>query len=233
VARPSKAGPDDPSRGAPGPPLSKKEYVRQQLRAQILDGRLTPGHPLRHEEIAAQLGVSQTPVREALWRLESEGLVEYHSHRGATVADLPENAITELYLLRAEVEGLASRLAADRVDDAAISGLRERHEAMLADLDTWDPAELAAASREFHAAIAEVGGPAFLAGHIRWLWASYPVPPSESLWKAPENARTFLQAHEEILDALTRRDGVAAQRLMAEHIRHAADVRALTFRQRR
>lgn len=233
MARPSGARPDNPSGGPPGPPMSKTEYVRQQLRSQILDGRLSAGHPLRQEEIAAQLGVSQTPVREALWRLESEGLVEYHSHRGATVTDLPENAIEELYLLRAEVEGLASRLAADRVDDAALAGLRQQHQAMLESADSWEPADLADASRKFHAAVAAIGGPAFLAGHIEWLWASYPIPPSESLWKRPENVRTFLHAHEEILDALARKDAEAAEHLMSEHIRHAARIRAQTFQKHR
>src|SRR5690606_24404151 len=98
-------------------PMSRADYVFTNLRSDILTGALAPGTPLLQSEIADSLGVSVTPVREALRRLESAGLVTYELHVGATVTQLGDEALEELYLLRARIEGLAARLAATRWKD--------------------------------------------------------------------------------------------------------------------
>ncbi|MFC7328325.1 GntR family transcriptional regulator [Marinactinospora rubrisoli] len=222
MARGSTGG---PARAATRPPSSKADYVHEALRQEILDGTLPPGSAIGQEEIAARLGVSITPVREALRRLESDGLISYRAHRGATVSELGSDAVEELYLLRAAVEGLAARLAATRVTEDQLARLREVHERMLAADARSDARALAEDSRLFHQLVADIGGPAFLAAHIRSIRQNNPVPLSVSLWNTPENAHHFLDAHARLLRALQDRDAESAERVMAEHIRASAAAR--------
>ncbi|MQA10704.1 MAG: FCD domain-containing protein [Pseudonocardiaceae bacterium] len=190
-----------------------------------MGGLLPAGTSVPQDEIARRLGVSITPVREALRRLESEGLISYRAHRGATVAELSQDAARELYLLRGAIEGLCARLAADRITEAELGRLRELHERMLGEHRAGALEGLAEQSRTFHDLVAEAGGPAFLAEHLRSIWQSHPVPASSSLWHDKDNAGTFLRAHGELLDALARRDARTAERIMVEHLEIAADAR--------
>ncbi|GAB3445561.1 GntR family transcriptional regulator [Streptomonospora sediminis] len=203
------------------PPGSKADYVHEALRQEILTGALSPGSAIGQEEIAARLGVSITPVREALRRLESDGLISYRAHHGATVSELGAEAAEELYLLRAAVEGLTARLAATRITAEQLESLREIHERML----SADPHSLAQDSRLFHQTIADIGGPAFLASHVRSIRQNNPVPLSVSLWNDPANAQVFLDAHARLLDALANGDAEAAEHIMAEHIQASAVAR--------
>ncbi|MDA0564134.1 GntR family transcriptional regulator [Streptomonospora sp. S1-112] len=215
------AGATTPAAPARRPPGSKADYVHEVLRHEILNGELPPGAAIGQEEIAARLGVSITPVREALRRLESDGLISYRAHHGATVSELGSGAAEELYLLRAAVEGLTARLAAARITDDGLAQLRRIHERMRG----ADAHQAAQDSRLFHQTVADIGGPAFLAAHVRSIRQNNPVPPSVSLWNDPDNARLFLDAHERLLEALERRDAEAAERIMAEHIQASAVAR--------
>ncbi len=205
------------------PPASKADYVHETLRQEIIDGALPAGSAILQEEIATRLGVSITPVREALRRLESDGLISYRPHHGATVAELDPAAIEELYLLRSAVEGLTARLAATRITGPQLAELRAVHTRMLG--ATGDAAALAAGSRDFHRLVAEAGGPAFLAAHLRSIWQNNPVPVSVSLWNDPANAEAFLRAHETLLGALEAGDAELAERVMTDHLRSAAAIR--------
>lgn len=211
--------------GAPRPPLSKADYVYSTLREEILGSRLPGGSVVRQDEIARRLGVSITPVREALRRLENDRLISYEAHRGATVVELGSGAVRELYRLRAVVEGLAARLAAERITDDELAGLRDLHEQMVADHAAGRLAELGAASERLHLAIADIGGPDFIGGHTRWIRSNHPVPSTASLWLDGAQAATFLQAHDRLLRALADGDGAAAERAMIEHIEYGADRR--------
>ncbi|MTD52728.1 FCD domain-containing protein [Amycolatopsis sp. RM579] len=203
------------------PPGSRADYVHSVLRREILTGVLLPGAPILQDEIGSRLGVSITPVREALRRLESAGLVSYQTHYGATVSQLSAEAAAELYQVRAAVEGVAARLAAGRITPEELAELRGMHESMEVAHRESDTVRLANGSRLFHARIARIGGPAFLAGHLRWIWENYPVPHTESVWQFDDVADNTLRYHAQILVALERGDAPAAQRLMAEHIESA------------
>lgn len=200
------------------PPGSRADYVHTVLHREILDGTLEPGAPILQDEIAARLGVSITPVREALRRLESVGLVSYQTHYGATVTELSTEALAELYLLRAAVEGLAARLAATRITPAQLDVLREIHGDMQTAQAAQDVGALASGSRRFHATIAEIGGPALLARHLGWIWDNYPVPQAASVWQFDDVASHGMAQHSALLDALGQHDAATAQRLMEEHI---------------
>lgn len=210
------------------PPASKADYVHEALRQEILKGSLPPGSAIGQEEIATRLGVSITPVREALRRLESDGLISYRAHHGATVSELGADAAEELYLLRAAVEGLTARLAATRITPPDLDRLHAVHERMLTAAQSDDAHALAEDSRVFHQQVAEIGGPAFLAAHVRSIRQNNPVPPSASLWNDPANARRFLDAHERLLAALAAGDAGEAERLMVEHVQAGATARTAT-----
>ncbi|WP_049569656.1 GntR family transcriptional regulator [Nonomuraea sp. SBT364] len=209
----------------PQPPMSKAEYVYSVLLEEIRTARIPGGTALRAGAVARRLGVSVTPVREALRRLEKDRLISYEAHHGATVVDLGDDALEEFYGLRAVVEGLGARLAAARVTAGDLAWLRDLHAAMARDAAEGALGHLAEQSRHFHLRIADIGGPAFLGQHARAVRNSFPVPPGASLWLDAEQVAPQLTAHEAILAALESGDGQAAERLMIEHVRRAGEHR--------
>jgi DNA-binding GntR family transcriptional regulator len=139
---------------------SRGQHVYVTLTAAIRDGQLRPGMRLREVEIAAELGVSRTPVREALKRLQADGLAEATLHAGMTVTSLSRQQIIELYAMRIELEGMAARLAAQFATDQEIAALQAHLQAAEAALE--DAAESATRNRAFHACI-------YRASHNRYL----------------------------------------------------------------
>ncbi|WP_250574605.1 GntR family transcriptional regulator [Nonomuraea sediminis] len=205
--------------------LSKADYVYSVLLEEIRTARIPGGTALRASAVASRLGVSITPVREALRRLEKDRLISYEPHHGATVVDLGPEALEEFYGVRAVVEGLGARLAASRITPAQLDSLRSLHASMAADLAEGALEGLGDKSRDFHLAIADIGGPAFLGQHARAVRNSFPVPASASLWLDPERARRQLDAHERILAALQAGDGAEAEQIMISHVRQAGTTR--------
>lgn len=205
--------------------MSKAEYVYSVLLEEIRSTRIPGGTALRAGEVAKRLGVSVTPVREALRRLEKDRLISYEAHHGATVVDLGDEAVTEYYGLRAVVEGLGARLAAARITAEELAGLRELHAAMAEDADLGRNDRLGELSRRFHLRIVDIGGPAFLGAHARSVRNSFPVPAEASLWLDETQVKAQLEAHEGILAALEAGDAEAAERIMIDHVRRAGDFR--------
>jgi DNA-binding GntR family transcriptional regulator len=206
--------------------MSKADYVYSVLLDDIRSARIPGGTALRAGEVAKRLGVSVTPVREALRRLEKDRLISYEAHHGATVVDLGEEALAEYYGLRAVVEGLGARLAAARITAEELAGLRELHAAMAADAAAGRNDRLGAESTRFHLRIVDIGGPAFLGAHARAVRNSVPVPAEASLWLDETRVKAQLEAHEGILAALEAGDGETAERIMIDHVRRAGDHRA-------
>ncbi|WP_236666880.1 MULTISPECIES: GntR family transcriptional regulator [Nonomuraea] len=212
----------------PRPPMSKAEYVYSVLLDEIRSARIPGGTALRAGEVAKRLGVSVTPVREALRRLEKDRLISYEAHHGATVVDLGDEALAEYYGLRAVVEGLGARLAAARITPEQLASLRELHAAMAADAEHGRYALLGEQSRHFHLRIVDIGGPAFLGAHARSVRNSFPVPAEASLWLDEAQVKAQMEAHEDILTALAAGDGAAAERIMVDHINRAGEYRQET-----
>lgn len=109
---------------------TKQDLVASLLREAIVSGRLQPGRRLRQDEVARQLGLSWTPVREAFRQLEVEGWLSIVQHRGANVAPLSLDDFEDIYLLRLAVEPLAARLGAVRLDEGGISAMTRLDERM-------------------------------------------------------------------------------------------------------
>lgn len=205
--------------------MSKADYVYSVLLDEIRTARIPGGTALRAGEVARRLGVSVTPVREALRRLEKDRLISYEAHHGATVVDLGDEALAEYYGLRAVVEGLGARLAAARITPEELASLRDLHAAMAGDAAHGRLDRLAAQSSRFHLRIVDIGGPAFLGAHARSVRENFPVPPEASLWLDETQVKAQLDAHESILAALESGDADAAERVMIDHVRRAGEHR--------
>jgi DNA-binding GntR family transcriptional regulator len=197
--------------------VSKTDLVAALLRELVITGELTAGEQLRQRDLAQRFGVSQTPVREAMRRLESEGLLICDTHRGFTVVPPDDGRIEENFQIRAALESLGASLAARKIDAAGLARLRELNEEMrtLAD-DDPGYAEL---NREFHFTVYSCAGSPLLLSLMRLLWASLHPGPRVSRTHA-ESARQ----HDAILSALTDGDAAAAAAGTYQHIMGAAPV---------
>ncbi|GAA2594055.1 GntR family transcriptional regulator [Streptomyces axinellae] len=209
----------------PGRSQSKADYVYDSLLREIRTAEIPGGTPLRAAAVAERLGVSITPVREALRRLERDGLISYERHHGATVIDLSDEALSEFYSVRAAIEGLGARLAAARITREQLDELWQSHASMVEDERRGRHELLGEQSRQLHLAVTEIGGPAFLGAHARSVRNSYPVPPGASLWLDPAHAKNNLNVHERMLRALQVGDGNTAERIMVEHVQFSSDYR--------
>jgi DNA-binding GntR family transcriptional regulator len=193
------------------------------LRDGILDGRYGFGDKLGEIEIAEELGLSRTPVREALRRLGSEGLIEVLPNRGARVRTWTAQDLEETYELRAVLEGLAVRRAATRIDPVALDEMDRLAAAMM----TVDPTlghrpagdftELAALNARFHELIVIAAGSAQLASTLQGLVQLPLVMRTYRRYTPAALARSHSH-HREIVDALRARDGVWAESVMRSHV---------------
>jgi DNA-binding GntR family transcriptional regulator len=198
--------------------VSKTDLVAALLRELVITGQLAAGEQLRQRDLAQRFAVSQTPVREAMRRLESEGLLVCDTHRGFTVVPSDNGRIEENFQIRAALESLGASLAARKIDVAGLARLRDLNEKMraLADEDPYY-AEL---NREFHFTVYEYARSPLLLSLMRLLWASLQGGPRVSRTHA-ESARQ----HDEILAALAKADAGAASARTYEHIMGADPVK--------
>jgi DNA-binding GntR family transcriptional regulator len=212
--------------------------LTETLQEAILSGELATGTWLRQERLAAEYGVSRTPVREALRTLQAQGMVEVVPNRGALVCGPTVRDIRESYAVRAELEGYAAELAAEWVRDDQLERLRNAEElfrkAVAKDgaSDTAERPKWAEANDLFHEVIIEAAGNARLADTIRTLHRSFP---RNVTWSALTGNSHLLQEnvgqHREILRALAAHDPALARTAMTTHVRRSGELIALRFEQ--
>ena len=191
--------------------VSKTDMVAALIRELIITGDLSAGEQLRQRDLAGRFGVSQTPVREAMRRLQSEGLVVGDTHRGFTVVEADAGRVEENFQIRAALESLGASLAARSIDEAGVRRLAELNDRMRALPD--DDSDYVELNRQFHFAIYEYARSPLLMSLMRLLWASLHGGP-RVLRSHAESARQ----HEEILDALRAGDAAAAADRTRHHI---------------
>lgn len=138
------------SNGPPGPRQTTASLVVTHLRNRIVTGDLKPGDTLNIAGISSELGVSQTPAREALHLLSNEGLVELNAFRKAQVAPLSADEYEEIFIMRVGLEGLAAELGAERISDEEIRLLRERLDELAAAARSGDVDLFIDVDRKFH-----------------------------------------------------------------------------------
>jgi DNA-binding GntR family transcriptional regulator len=205
-------------------PLTRNASVAatELIRAAIVEGRLEPGQRLKEEELARELGISRTPVREALLLLQAEGLVESEPNRGATVRTYEPEEIEEMYELRALLEGRAAHRAAARISDGDIGRLHESNARFAALRATDDVVELVRENLVFHNTILEAAASERLAGMVRKV-IELPLVYKSFYWYSPEQKLISDHYHRELARALAARDAERAELIMTEHVLEARD----------
>ncbi len=209
------------------------------LRNGILSGQIAPGTRLLEVPVAAELGVSRGPVREALRQLEQEGLVEFYPHRGAVVVGIAEAEVETIYGIRALLEGRAFARACRVAADADLDALGETVERMVSASETGDVVAVTEHDLAFHGRVVEISGFQYL----RRLWTSIDGVVRSRATHAgarpdladPAEARRLLIAssveHRELVEALRTRRPTAASRAATAHV--TAGLERLRAAQRR
>jgi DNA-binding GntR family transcriptional regulator len=193
------------------------------LRQAVLTGRLGPGERVIETEVAERAGVSRTPVREAIHRLVSEGLLVRAQGRGVVVARIDEADLRDLTPVRATLEGLAVRLAAGRLGPEDLSGLRACVERGEAALQRGDAPGLNEANDAFHRLLVAAAGNRVLAETLSGFHLRVSLARARSL-QIPWRPQDSLEEHRGICAALADGRADLAERRMVEHVMRAADV---------
>jgi DNA-binding GntR family transcriptional regulator len=205
----------DRARTATHIPLASE--IAEILRERIYTHRYSTGSWLRQEQLAAELGVSRTPLREALRILEQEGLVQVEAKRGARVVTGDLDALLDAYELRAVIDGLAARLAAERPRPELTRYLRQAIELQRAAIDPWAPRDYTQSNVYFHEQIVHLSGNEFVINQLPILRMTAQVFTPVTLVR-PESALRAIGEHTAIADAIEALDGAAAERLARAHI---------------
>jgi DNA-binding GntR family transcriptional regulator len=194
-------------------PMTKSEAAYQEIRQRIFEGTLQPGAVLNQEALAASLGLSTTPLREALRRLESEGVVELKAHRDMVIKPLTLRELHELYAVRQQLDPHAAALAAEHAPPEILKEI-----VRLAEQPAGDTAhERLTANRLFHRTIYSAGGNLLLTQLL------------DSLWDRTDRYRLLLlqdelhlfavaREHQRIARAVQRRDVDKVTKLVSDHV---------------
>jgi len=216
------------------------------IQVRILTGEYAFGAPLRQAQLADEFGVSRTPVREALRALQASGLVELRPNRGALVRGLSPLEIRDAYEVRAELEGLAAELAAQRIRHDELDALREAQQEFRDALEATTAARAAGeepsddeigrwghANDVFHLTIQQAAANGVLSHTLGRLHRSFPRDLSRTvLGESTALLEANVREHEAVLDALARHDAPEARARMERHVRNAGRLVVLRAEQR-
>jgi DNA-binding GntR family transcriptional regulator len=209
------SGASDPM-STPSRHQTKTEFAVAFLRQRILDGELAPGDRLRAEDIADELGMSATPIREALRLLQADRLVEYKSHQSAVVAGLSTVEAREIYALRAVLEPLATKVAVPLLVDSALAKVERAHQAFNQAAEAERGVKvIAARNATWHWSIYETTEWTYLIAFIRQLWERFPW---RTMWVSPESVKQSIEEHERVMEAIRAGDAGRAATRMREHV---------------
>ncbi len=188
----------------------------------IVGGRIEPGAQLRPDAIAEQLDISTTPVREALHRMEGDGLVVKLPYRGWFVREFTEREVRELYEMRAALECFSVRRACERITAEELTWLREHQAVGEAALRAKDMDAYRIYNRDLHTAIMQAARNAYLSSAMGQLNLQSQVLMARTIRLAGRPSRA-IEEHRELIDLIARRQDKAAQRVMERHILSALE----------
>ena len=210
-----------PDSTTPSAPIRKRVY--DDLRTAILSGSLNPAERLTEEHLAQELGVSRTPVREALYRLESEGLIKALKTRGFIVASDSLEEVEELFEIRAILEGYTLRLISTEIDEEQLADLNRLIEKAERAFESGEIEEVFEWNTLFHDTLHE------MVQHKKQLCRLL-VNMRENVLRyrrdtlhTPEGAKRTIQGHRRILLALSLEDPDLCEKTMREHINEAKE----------
>ena len=196
--------------------------VFQKIRSDILSGKYKENDELRENTIGKELGVSRTPVREALRQLELEGLVTIIPNRGAYVTGISHKDIWDIYVIRSMLEGLCARWAVDHIMEEQLDELDETillSEFQMKKESGFSTDQVAALDGRFHAVLYEASGSRILS-HVLTDFHNYVQTARKSSIVSEDRARKSIREHKQILRAIRERDPEMAEQLANEHILH-------------
>ncbi len=201
---------------------SRAEFVYRALCDAIERGQFRQGERIREEEVAQSLGVSRTPVREALGRLQARGLLEMAPGRGLVVVELSKQRVSELYAMREVLEGTAARFAAQHASAAEVDALKR----LVGELRRvlGDEQESARLNRLFHQAIYEAAHNAYLLHALNELRDAMALLPGTT-YSAAGRTQSSCDEHDLMVSAIERRNAAAAEEAARQHIREAQRLR--------
>ena len=194
--------------------MTKAEAVYLETRSRILKGTLAPGSAVNQEALAADLGVSITPLREALRRLEMEGLIRLEAHRTMSIAPLTSRELDEMYAIRTELDPLAAGLAASNVSEAQLEIIYQLARQKAAN----DPVLQLERNRGFHRAVYSSCGNNALINLLEQLWDRTDRYRLILIREELLRRSTSQQEHIDLANALAARKADLAARLMRVHI---------------
>jgi DNA-binding GntR family transcriptional regulator len=194
---------------------TKNVAVYNKLRQSIIKGKLKPGQKVVMADLAKAFGLSETPVREAIRRLESEGYIDFTPHMGAIVTKIDEGELVEIYLIRIALEALATRLAIPHITDKDIEFLNKKNHEMEIAIQQSKYEILAGINKLFHLRIYKAAPFTRLYKMICDLWDTFERWPSVFSY-VPERAIAAVEEHKKIIQALQMKDMDQADRLIKE-----------------
>jgi len=193
-----------------------KSKVYKIIKEGILNRKFLPGTQLKESDLVRKLGVSRTPIREALNQLSKEGIIEIFPRRGAFVKNCTKEEVIEILILREVLEGVAARLATLQMSD----GLIEKLETLFKDYRR-DSIDYAQADEQFHSEIIQASGSTRLVGLVNNLTDSLQMLDMRTVsFRFPERIKESLAEHLKIIDAFRARDALLAEKLTREHFQH-------------
>lgn len=197
-----------------------RELVFESIREAIISGQLRPGERLMEIQLADEMGVSRTPVREAIRKLELEGLVVMIPRKGAYVSGISMKDISEVFEIRGALEGLAAELAAERITDEELESL-ERHLVRIAEsIENNDLTTVVEIDTDFHSMLYTASRNQRLTQIINNLREQIQRFRQTSL-AFPGRMKAALEEHRQIVEAISTRDPEMARKVAQEHIENA------------
>jgi len=197
---------------------SLTSLVQRELERQIESGELAPGAKLNEADVAADLRVSRGPVREAFRALQQIGLVRTEKNRGVYVREISLPEASEIYEVRAALEGMIGRLAAKRAQPAQVTGLRAVVKRMQAAARSRDPDAYFPLNLEFHDTLAQAAGNAALLANYRRVIRELNLYRRATLARTTDNIPIATRDHEAIVNAVAKGDEKLAERLLYDHV---------------
>lgn len=200
---------------------SLRARVFKALEEDIINGKLQPGDSLIETKLSEELGVSRTPIREAIRQLELEGLVKIYPNKGAVVLGVSAQDIEDIYTIRTMIEGLAARWAAEKITPEEIEALNESVELLEFYTNKNDMQHLQKLDSKFHEIIYEACKSKPLK-HTLSTFHHYIQRARVTSFETPGRAKKALEEHKAILQAIIDRDAERAERLTCEHVKNAS-----------
>lgn len=202
--------------------LSLRGKVFRKIREDILSGKYNKHDELREIVIASELGVSRTPVREALRQLELEGLVEIIPNKGAYVTGISDKDVEDIYLIRSRLEGLAARMAAEHIGEDDLTEMEEAIILAEFNLKKMKRNHVVEMDGKFHEILYRASGSRIL-NHLLSDYHQYVQSARTKSVRTHERAQKSIEEHKAILEAIRSHNGELAEKLAHEHIVHVID----------